>query len=576
MRGFFFKLKAALVLSLLFLLPESLFPQTQQVIPLSSSIYAEMDALYTLLGLAAPSAARPWTNAEARAMLHTIDIAAARDPRVQDLYDGLGAKLSAPFKFSMDDLSGLNIQLDAALEAYAHTNSGDFVLEEDWRYGYEERKPLLKLTLELGIASWFYVTSDLQYGRNRFNQRDLTRDTADLSAGIGAVIPPPDPDAESYAFPAKSWAYGSPFITNVTTGFDEFDFDWPKRANMTAGWTAPAWKGGWNLSIARDRVKWGHGRTGSFVFDDHRDYDEYLQFSAFTRNFKYQWLNAFYTLPEFAGTKSFKFLMAHRLEFRILPSLIFAVSENLMVDPGGFGPVNANPAFIYHNWYDRSYFNAIALVELDYAPAPHWRLYAETVIDQVRAFWEDDGEPGSWGILGGVNHTRFAGPGLLTLSLEGAYTSPLLYRRDMVDYLTVTTVQVNGSKNNLVFDYTGYPYGGDALVLQLDSRYQFPGSALVTAAFFGMAHGMLTPYVSHNQDGNNEGLANLTSHTPSGGKDEQELSFGISIRGDYPLTKKIGPLGISVWAGADFLLKKNKLMVSLPGEGKGIFYHNNR
>lgn len=568
-RGFFFKRydrrsHRALVLSLIFFLPGTLFSQTQQVLPLSSSVYDEMDALYALCGLAAPSAARPWTCAEAGVMLRRID-ETALDSRAQGLYDRIAAELSAPFKFNIDDLARLDLRLDAALEAYAHTNSDDFVLEEDWRYGYEQRKPLLKLTLELGIASWFYVTSDLQYGRNRFNRRDLRRDAADLTAGVGAVIPP---GAGSYAFPYRSWAYAGPFITNVTTSFDEFDFDWPKRANLTVGGEH------WNLSIARDRVKWGRGRTGSFIFDDRRDYHEYFQFSAFTGNFKYQWLNAFYSLPEFDGTKGFKFLMAHRLEFRVFPSMVFAVSENLMVDPGGFSPVNGNPAFVYHNWYDRSHFNAIAQLELEYAPAAGWRLYTEAVIDQFRAFWEAGGEPGSWGILSGAAYTRFAGPGFLTLSLEGAYTSPLLYRRDMVDFLAASPVQVNGSKDNLVFDYIGYPYGGDALVLQLDSRYRFPGSALVSASLFGVMHGRMNPFVSHNRDGNNAGLADLTDHTPSGGEDERELALGISVRGDYPLPK-ISVFGISVWAGTDFIIRKNKLMISGTGTGNDILYRSN-
>ena len=223
--------RRAALLFVLFLPSAAVFSQAQRVIPLSSPLYDGMDALYALCGLAAPSAARPWTSAEAAGILQKLDRIAA-DPRVQNLYDRVAAELSALFKFTLDDLAALNLQLDAALEAYAHTNSRDFVLEEDWRYGYEERKPLLSLTLELGIASWFYVTCDLRYGRNRFNQRDLRRDTADLTAGIGAVVPPPDAEGETYAFPYRSWAYGSPFITNVPAGFDEFDFDWPKRANL--------------------------------------------------------------------------------------------------------------------------------------------------------------------------------------------------------------------------------------------------------------------------------------------------------------------------------------------------------
>jgi hypothetical protein len=245
-----------------------------------------------------------------------------------------------------------------------------------------------------------------------------------------------------------------------------------------------------------------------------------------------------------------------------------------MVDPSGFSPPNLNPAYIYHNWYDRSHFNAIAQLELDFVPAGGWRLYTDAVIDQLRAFWEDDGEPGSWGILGGVEHTRFAGSGLLTVSLDGAYTTPLLYRRDKVDFITVGAAKVNGSKDSLFFDYIGYHYGGDALVLQFDSSYRFAGTAVVSAGLFGMIHGKLNPLVSHNIEGNNESLANITAHTPSGSSSEQELSFGLSLRGNYTLPKKISVFVISAWAGADIIVKKNKLMLSETGAGEAITYHN--
>jgi hypothetical protein len=558
-------LKAVFFCCLLFP-PGLAFAQSQKVIPLSSELYAEMDALYVLCGMAAPSAARPWTVAEAGAILQRTD-GAGDSPAVQNLYDRIAAELAVPLRFNLDDLARLDLRLDIALEAYAHTNGDDYALESDWLYGYEERKPLLKLSLEMGTASWLYITTDMQYGRNRFDERDLRRDTADLTGGIGAVIPPADPNAESRAFPYMSWAYSRPFITNVPVSFDEFDFDWPKRAGITLGGEH------WDFSIARDRIQWGHGRTGNFVFDDHRDYDDYFRLSAFTEKFKYQWLNVFYDLPDFGGAGGFKFLMAHRLEFRLLPSLVFAVSENLMVDPAGFSPDKINPAYIYHNWYDRSHFNALAQLELDFVPAKGWRLYTEGVIDQIQAFWESNDEPGSWGILAGTEYTRFAGPGLLTLSFEGVYTSPLLYRRDKVDFITAASVRVNGSKDNLFFDYIGYPYGGDALILQFDSSYRFIGGAAFSAGLFGMIHGRMNPFVSHNEEGNNAGLANAPGRTPSGGRDERELSLGVSLRGNYTLPKKVSVLNISVWAGVDFIAKRNKLQVSPDGVGEAVVYH---
>jgi hypothetical protein len=216
-------------------------------------------------------------------------------------------------------------------------------------------------------------------------------------------------------------------------------------------------------------------------------------------------------------------------------------------------------------------------LELNYVPARGWHLYAEAGIDQIRAFWEDRSENGSWGVLGGLEHSRLAGPGLLTLSLEGAYTTPLLYRRDRVDFITAQAVKVNGSSDNLVFDYTGYPYGGDALVLQLDSRYLFPGKASVSAGLFGMIHGKMNPFISHNQEGKNEGNANLLANTPSGSEEEQEFRFGLSVRGDYTLPKKISVFTLSAWGGADFILMKNKRMISETGSGEAIIkYHGGK
>jgi hypothetical protein len=275
------------------LLPSGLaFAQNQKIIPLSSKLYAEIDALYVLCGMAAPSAARPWTMAEAGVILQRTDAVIGDNPAMQGLYDRITAELAAPLRFNLDDRAQLDLKLNIALEAYAHVNGDDYALESDWLYGYEERKPLLKLSMEVAAASWLYTATDIRYGRNRFDRRDLRRDTADLTGGVGALVPPAGANVESYGFPYTSWAYSRSFITNVPTNFDEFDFDWPKRAILVLGGEH------WDLSIARDRIQWGHGRSGNFVFDDHRDYDDYFRLSAFTKNFKYQWLNVFYGLPD--------------------------------------------------------------------------------------------------------------------------------------------------------------------------------------------------------------------------------------------------------------------------------------
>jgi len=538
------------------------FGQSQRILPLSSDIYAEMDALYLLKGLGTPSAARPWTINEAQLILERID-SNSIGKQEQALYDSISAEIKKTLRFLPDKIFSFDTHLDIALEAYTHTNQDDFVLNEDWIYGYEDREPLAKISLEIELSSWLYTFTDFQYNRNRYNGKDQFRDVDDADQGIGAVTE----FSDSLSFPWHSWAYSRPFTTNIPLGTGEFDFDWPKRANLTVG------GGNWNLSIARDRIQWGRGYSGNFVVDGHRDYDEYIRFSAFTKKFKYEWLNVFYSNPETGN--SFKFLMAHRVEFRIIPSLVLAASENIMCRSDGINPRYFNPAFFYHNWYDRDNLNSLAHLELDYVPYKGYRLYTQAVIDQILAPWESNSESGAWGILTGVEHVRPALSGILNFSLEFAYTSPMLYRRDLVDFITIGTAQANDAGMNLFLDYTGYPYGGDAMVLQLDASYRLPGSAFIYTRLFGMIHGKMNYFISHNSGGDNKKKVDIISHTPSGGKDEREYTLGASLGGNYAIPQPLSWLKIRVWTELDLIVKGNKLMLSETGIGENIVYHKN-
>ena len=538
------------------------YGQAQKVFPLSSCIYDEIDALYLMEGLGTPSTARPWTASEAQMILARID-SNLLNQRELGLYDHIAAEINKPLRFSFDSALSLDARLDLALEAYTHTNTDDFRLDEDWNYGYEQRQPPLKLSLEMGLYSWLYIFTDLEINRSRFNERDQFRDTQNINQGIGAITD----FADSYAFPWRSWAYSRSFITNIPTHADEFDSDSPKRANFSVGGL------NWNISLARDRIQWGRGNTGNFIVDGHRDYDEYFSFSAWSERFKYQWLNVFYTVPETGET--FKFLMAHRLEFRVFPSLALSVSENIMCRTDNFSPRYLNPAFFYHDWYDRNDFNSIAHLELDFVPVKGFRLYTQVAFDQIQAPWEDDTEPSSWGILAGIEHTRPVSSGILSLSLELAYTSPLFYRRDLVDFITIGSTKVINVGQVLYFDYTGYPYGPDAMVLQIDAKHRFPGSALLHARLFGMIHGKMNFFTSHNKDGDNTGYANLKDQTPSGTGDDREYTIGAFLGGDYTIPQRVSWLTIKAWTDIGYILKKNKLMLSETGTDEGIVYHNN-
>jgi len=161
----------------------------------------------------------------------------------------------------------------------------------------------------------------------------------------------------------------------------------------------------------------------------------------------------------------------------------------------------------------------------------------------------------------------------MTFSLEFAYTTPLLYRRDLVDFITLSDTMANYAEHSLAIDYTGFQYGGDAIVIQLDANCRFPGSALIYARLFGMIHGNMNFFMSHNKDGNNTGMANINDNTPSGSEDKKEQTFGISLGANYALPQRVSWHKISIWTNLSYIVKKNKLMISSTGTGENIVYH---
>jgi hypothetical protein len=521
----------------------------QESIPLTSSFYRDMDALYLVSGAGTPSNDRPWTKAEASKILSRID-RARLDESMLPLFDSLAAVVAKDAKFPMRDGFGISPGLQVAVEAYAHDNGAEFDTEQDWVRGFEQRLPLLKASIDLSVGDLFYTYCDLQYGRNRFNYQDTLVRASDFSPqGIGAIVPAGATDA---VLSTHSYLYSQGFLTNVIEHSYDFDFQWPKRAIASIGGL------NWNVSLARDKINWGNAHSGDFIIDDHVDYQEFARFVLFTDQFKYDWLNVFLetnpTQGEGADSK-FRMLMAHRLEFRILNRLTFAVSENVMYANADFDLRYLNPAFIYHNLNNRDMFNAIAHAELDYSFAKGFNLYAQFVMDQARAPNEGTSQGDSMGYLGGVEYARMAGTGVLSSSLEFALTTPLLYRRDKIDFLMFRKYFTHGDPGGpgyvLAIDYIGYPYGGDAMVLQWDTGYRLPGKASFDLKLFAMRHGEMNYFKSHNSGGDNNGFADYTGSTPSGDLLREILSASLSCEIELP--RIIGWAPMRAWAELDWV-----------------------
>lgn len=531
-----------LVLTTMAILPAMGEQVSQEYIPLASPIYAEMDILYLISGNGTASNARPWTKTEANLILARID-RASLPAKTLALYDsiamaikpGLGSSLGRDFQFDLD--------FDLAFETYFHQNPIGYDIEEDWVYGAAQRKPLAKLKLDFSIRDFFYSYCDLQYGRDRFSDTDGIQTVTDLYAdGIGAIVSPSDTSA--HIVTSDSAFYSPRFMTNYLERSYYVDFITPKRAIAAVGGA------NWDFSLSRDRISWGNGHTGNFIVGSQGEYQDYAQFTAFSERFKYQWLNIFLETNPSSGSDpdtKFRVFMAHRLEFRLLKSLTFAVSEDIMYQNDVFNPRYLNPAFIYHNLNNRSMFNAIAHAELDFSPVRGLKLYGQFVLDQARAPNEDASQSDAMGWMGGIEWAAPAGKGYLDSSLEFVLTSPLLYRRDQVDFLMFRKYDANGAGNILAIDYIGYRYGGDAMVLQWETNWRLPDRGTLGVRLFGMRHGEIYYYTAVD--------TGYLGRTPSG--DEVNETFVASLTGDYKLKRPLAWPAISIWAELDWILKRS-------------------
>lgn len=122
--------------------------------PLTSELYDLMDDLYALQGLARPSGSRPWSQSEAELILKRIAYDSLNAPE-RRIYEAIEDIVYADLRWNFDGF-GLGAEIDLAVEMYAHSNDQDFVTDTDWLRGFEERRPLAKLSLDFSILDYFY------------------------------------------------------------------------------------------------------------------------------------------------------------------------------------------------------------------------------------------------------------------------------------------------------------------------------------------------------------------------------------------------------------------------------------
>ena len=485
---------------------------------LSSSIYDDMDNLYAVCGLVRPSTNRPWSESEARLILSRVDKSSLEGYALK-LYDRIEEQLNAGVKWNFGEDLGVNVGFDFSLEGYAHSNTEDFITETDWERGYDERKSLMRLYFEFTCNDNFYTTSDIHYKYRRadVDSRDeYTKYSTDADGRLSkdGYIASYDMSSIRMYYISKSYQFSQGLMSNFFTDTIHFSFIWPRRAIFSFGGET------WNFSVNRDKMSLGNANFGNLLVDDHT-FSDYAKLSFYSNNFKYDFvlmfLDTLLSSHEEPTTEG-RIYMIHTLQFRVLDRVSFTISENVMYKYKTFDLYFFNPSFIYHNLNNRGMFNALAYVDLNVVIVPGLEIYGQFALDQARAPHEGTEQSDSYGFVAGISYSKNIGNGMLTVYGEYTKTSPLLYRRDGVDFIRSSRyVAMDAPIYHIpFFDYIGFPYGGDVRMLEIRATYNSLDNWEVSAFGRIAQKGEVDIFYSHNVDGNNADEANLSGDTPYG------------------------------------------------------------
>ncbi len=515
------------------------------------SIYSDMDALYSEASLVRPSTKRPWSESEVRMMLERVDLTSLSSYG-EELYRKIENRVNSGLRWNFGEDLGVNVGFDTTAEMYAHTNSEEFTTEYDWERTYDERKSFLKLYVEFTSGDNFYTTSDLHFRHNRVDRLDTFTQYSTSEGGRLSK----DGYVGSYKFTDPnlyfiSWSnqFASSFMTNIFFDTTHFSFIWPRRAVFSFGGK------NWNFSVNRDRLTLGNASSSNLLVDDHT-FSDYARLTFFSNYFKYDFVMLFMNSIVKSGepmNEESRAYLIHTLEFRVLDRVSFTLSENVMYRYKTLDLEYLNPSFIYHNLNNRDMFNAFAYLDINVLVTKGFEFYGQLGIDQAQAPNEDDSQTSSYGIIGGLRYTTNLKDGTLTLYGEYAKTTPMLYRRDKVDFIRNTRYNAVAGTAYFVncFDYVGFTYGGDTRMLELNAEYASIHNWDVTVFSRFVQKGEVNIYTSHNSDGNNDDWANLRGDTPYG--DNITYFCVAGLKGNADLESLFSWPGVSFSVEADWV-----------------------
>ena len=548
----------------------------QKIYSVDDPVYDWIEDLSLLTGHSLPSTTGPWSGSELKAMIAKIDYQTL-DGYEKELYEKISSFLDTDASSPV-----FRASLEIAPEFYINSNysSSFFQTRDNWYRGWSQQKQLLNIITEEHIGNNFYGYFNFSIG--------TAKDHTSRSFGDSVL-----------------WS-NIPFL--LQNDMKQLDFNFPLRAFVSAGGEH------WSLFVGRDKLSWGNGKTGNFVIGDHIKYHNAAYFKAYDGNFKYTFLiSAFphpqnYYIQNEDGSMTYSHngpndgqydygqsnyingisaFIAHRLEWNILPSLSFTLTEGVMYmsKDNRIDLIAFAPAMMYHNNYTRSNTNSILSFELDWTIMKGLNVYGQVVIDESVLPGEENpktttkwAEPNGRGLLLGATYKSVVDKGVLTFNVEGAITDPYLYLRDGgrqagetkrdqtegrygINYVVaLREMSESGGTENYNLDFLGYKYGGDAIVAYLSADYDVPEKWNAGASLFFMVHGTHDKYTAWtrvNKDTNQ--TTPTTKHQTANyndpdvsKRDAASISFVTSLTGSYSIMPSL-----SVGGEVDFIYLKN-------------------
>jgi hypothetical protein len=477
----------------------------QRIYPVDSDVFEAITFLYISQGLSLPSTTGPWSEAELEHMLSFIE----KDKLNESMVSAYEYAESILMKEPKVQSRGVDFSwnLDVNLEGYYHTNTDDFLGRDSWIRGFIEQKPVLSV----GLETW---PSDLFYGYSEFT--------------IGNTYTIRGPNKDGLGFGSSSLTTN--LILLPPADLMDLDFNMPYRAFVAGGGDY------WTFQIGRDRLNWGAGETGNLMLSDNLKYHNMGRVTTFGEKYKYTFLTSFFPHAsaymdgtdssddpilgdgQFDEVSGLNLFMSHRLEWRMFQNTVgLAVTESIMYqsEDNTFDLRFLNPAAIFHDYYIRYNANSLLTIEVDYTPVRGLNVYVQAAVDEFSLPGEPvpssstKNYPPSFGYLGGIKGVFPVEDMVGHAGIEAAYTDPFLYLRDMDDdagvyhlnYIGVIREFTNKVSTRYNASFLGYPYGGDAIVINLTGGLRRFGKWHVDLNGFYMIHGTHDIYTAWSKIG---------------------------------------------------------------------------